>query len=29
LDGTLLLLAGPLGKGMTGTAITVDDGQYI
>lgn len=29
LDGTLLLLAGPLGKGMTGTSITVDDGQYI
>lgn len=29
LDGALLLLAGPLGKGMTGTAITVDDGQYI
>ena len=29
LDGTLLLLAGPLGKGMTGSAITVDDGQYI
>lgn len=29
LDGTLLLLAGPLGKGITGTSITVDDGQYI
>lgn len=29
LDGTLLLLAGPLGKGMTGSSITVDDGQYI
>lgn len=29
LDGTLLLLAGPLGKGMTGTSITIDDGQYI
>jgi NAD(P)-dependent dehydrogenase (short-subunit alcohol dehydrogenase family) len=29
LDGTLLLLAGPLGRGMTGTTITVDDGQYI
>lgn len=29
LDGALLLLAGPQGKGMTGTAITVDDGQYI
>lgn len=29
LDGALLLLAGPQGKGMTGTTITVDDGQYI
>lgn len=29
LDGTLLLLAGPQGKGMTGSSITVDDGQYI
>ena len=29
LDGSLLLLAGPLGKGVTGTSITVDDGQYI
>lgn len=29
LDGALMLLAGPQGKGMTGTAITVDDGQYI
>ena len=29
LDGALLLLAGPHGKGMTGTAITVDDGQFI
>lgn len=29
LDGALLLLAGPLGKGITGTAITVHDGQYI
>lgn len=29
LDGALLLLAGPQGSGMTGTTITVDDGQYI
>ncbi len=29
LDGALLLLSGPHGKGMTGTSITVDDGQYI
>lgn len=29
LDGALLLLAGPQGNGMTGTSITVDDGQYI
>ena len=29
LDGALLLLAGPMGAGMTGTSITVDDGQYI
>lgn len=29
LDGSILLLAGPLGKGMTGSSITVDDGQYI
>ncbi len=29
LDGALLLLAGPLGKGITGSSITVDDGQYI
>ena len=29
LDGAILLLAGPLGKGITGTSITVDDGQYI
>ena len=29
LDGALLLLAGVQGKGMTGTSITVDDGQYI
>ena len=29
LDGALLLLAGPQGNGMTGTTITVDDGQYI
>ena len=29
LDGALLLLAGPQGKGMTGSSITVDDGQYI
>jgi NAD(P)-dependent dehydrogenase (short-subunit alcohol dehydrogenase family) len=29
LDGALLLLSGPAGKGMTGTLITVDDGQYI
>lgn len=28
LDGALLLLAGPAGAGMTGTLITVDDGQY-
>lgn len=29
LDGVILLLSGPLGKGITGTSITVDDGQYI
>lgn len=29
LDGALLLLSGVQGKGMTGTSITVDDGQYI
>ena len=29
LDGAILLLAGPLGKGITGTTLTVDDGQYI
>lgn len=29
LDGSLLLLAGPAGAGMTGSAITVDDGQYV
>lgn len=29
LDGALLLLAGPQGSGMTGSTITVDDGQYI
>jgi NAD(P)-dependent dehydrogenase (short-subunit alcohol dehydrogenase family) len=29
LDGALLLLAGPQGSGMTGTSITVDDGQFI
>ena len=29
LDGALLLLSGPMGAGMTGTSITVDDGQYI
>ncbi len=29
LDGALLLLAGAAGRGMTGTLITVDDGQYI
>lgn len=29
LDGALLLLAGPQGAGMTGTSITVDDGQFI
>lgn len=29
LDGTLLLLAGAGGKGITGTAIQVDDGQYV
>lgn len=29
LDGALLLLAGSAGAGMTGTAIQVDDGQYI
>ena len=29
LDGALLLLAGPLGKGITGATLTVDDGQYI
>lgn len=29
LDGALLLLSSPLGKGVTGTSITVDDGQYI
>ena len=29
LDGAILLLAGPLGKGSTGTTLTVDDGQYI
>lgn len=28
LDGALLLLAGPASRGMTGTLITVDDGQY-
>lgn len=29
LDGALMLLAGPQGSGMTGSSITVDDGQYI
>ena len=29
LDGALLLLAGPHGSGMTGSTISVDDGQYI
>ena len=29
LDGAILLLAGPLGKGITGSTLTVDDGQYI
>lgn len=29
LDGAILLLAGPLGKGITGTTLKVDDGQYI
>lgn len=29
LDGVLLMLAGPLGNGITGSAFTVDDGQYI
>jgi NAD(P)-dependent dehydrogenase (short-subunit alcohol dehydrogenase family) len=29
LDGALLLLSGPAGAGMTGSLITVDDGQYI
>jgi len=28
LDGALLLLASDAGKGMTGTTINVDDGQY-
>jgi len=29
LDGALLMLAGPAGAGITGSSITVDDGQYI
>ena len=29
LDGALLLLTGAMGAGMTGTSITIDDGQYI
>ena len=28
LDGAILLLAGAAGKGITGTTITIDDGQY-